>query len=598
MTLPDIREDFAFDFETRDPMLKTHGPSWAFGKGYVIGVAVAWGDESLYVPFAHERGNTHDPVQVKRWLSHLMRLEVNKFAFNNLYEYGWLLHEECPLPVAPVHDAMIMAALLDEYRKSYSLDSVSKDYLQEQKAYNSLDQYAALHGIKKGTVMEHLWELSGDEVAPYAEQDAALTLKLGKKLLAQIHEEELTEVYDLEMRLLVVLTRMRQRGIKVNLERAQAFGKKWRAEQEQIEMEIIKECGRKVDPWAAATIGPVFEERGIIVPRTPKNKAFSITKEWLDAQEDPLGKKIKRLRNLDRMANVFIDKFFFGFEHNGRIHPEIHPTRSDDGGTVGGRMSYSNPNCQQLPARDEEFGGAIRSCIEPEEGEIFCATDYASQEPRLAIHFAAAMQLTGADRFVQAFKEDPRTDFHKMVADIATIPRKDAKILGLSIMYGAGGAHICEKLGLPTGEKAGRGDKMYRVAGPEGQKILDTFDERVPFVRKMAKKASEVGRSRGYVRTLLKRRCRFPLVDGERWYIHKALNRIIQGSAADQTKKAMVDCAEAGFLPVLSVHDELGHSLKNVEEAKRVAEIMENAIPLLLPVVVDTATGANWGECL
>ena len=142
-------------------------------------------------------------------------------------------------------------------------------------------------------------------------------------------------------------------------------------------------------------------------------------------------------REINKARTAFIGSIS-NHSHQARIHAEIHQMRSDEGGTVTGRFSYSNPNLQQIPARNAILGPLIRSIFVPEldcEWRIF---DYSQQEPRLVVHYAALQEFSGASKFLDAYQEDDTTDFHQLVADIANIPRKQAKSINLGLFYGMG----------------------------------------------------------------------------------------------------------------------------------------------------------------
>ncbi|MFA7063680.1 MAG: DNA polymerase, partial [Methanomethylophilus sp.] len=247
------------------------------------------------------------------------------------------------------------------------------------------------------------------------------------------------------------------------------------------------------------------------------------------------------------------------------------------------------------------------------------------QEPRMAVHYAClARELIGEHAWRSAlaardaYRNDPNTDNHQMMADMAGISRKAAKEIYLGLSYGMGGAKMCRKLGLPTmmavrgprgvlydatspeGQRlAAEGARRFEAAGPEGQQLLDTFDAKVPFVKRLAKACEQRAKAVGYITTLSGRRCRFPKdPHGNFDWTHKGLNRLIQGSSADQTKMAMVACAEAGLDIIIQVHDEIAFSVKNRDEAEHAAEIMRNCTPLELPSKVDVEIGQSWGHSM
>jgi len=266
----------------------------------------------------------------------------------------------------------------------------------------------------------------------------------------------------------------------------------------------------------------------------------------------------------------------------------------------------ANPNLQQVPARHEIIGPMVRSLFLPEEGQLWASNDFSSQEPRLLVHYASLLDLPGADTMVSAYKENPDTDFHQMVADMAKIKRKQAKTIGLGLMYGMGKAKLANQLDL-TVDEAGA--------------LIEQFHKNVPFLKgtvNAVMRRIEQPISLGAIRTILGRRCHFPLWEPAEWGVNKALpyeqavakygprikragtykglNRLIQGSAADQTKMAMVALHEAGERLLLQVHDELVLSVETKEQAQRAAEIMANVVRLEIPSRVDVEIGENWGE--
>jgi len=333
----------------------------------------------------------------------------------------------------------------------------------------------------------------------------------------------------------------------------------------------------------------------------------------LGAHEHPIAKQVVRLRELNKANTTFIENIL-KFSHKGRIHAEFHALRSDDGGTVTGRFSSSNPNLQQIPARDPEIKALIRGLFVPEEGEKWGSFDYASQEPRWLAHYCAS--ITGVHRHpsiddvVERYEADD-ADFHQMVADIAGISRKDAKTVNLGIMYGMG-----------VNKMAG----VLDVTVPEAKELLSEYHNRVPFVKGLATMTQTHAEKNGVIRTVLGRKCRFdmwepktfgihrplPLEEAQKEYgrqgikrafTYKALNRLIQGTSADQTKKAMLDCYDAGYLPMLQVHDELCFSVDvdeqgnpDEEQIQEIASIMENAVEAKVPFKVDCAIADNWGQ--
>ena len=593
----------AIDLETRDPQLTQMGPGWATKNGEIIGIAIAAGDFSGYFPIAHAKGPNLDKKTTMRWLAkQLATPHMTKVMHNASYDTGWLMAEGVNIQ-GPIIDTMLSAPLLDENRMSYRLDLLGKDYLGMRKDEKILKQAAAEWGIDPKSEM---WMLPPRYVGVYAETDAVLTLKLWERFKPMLEEQSLMSVLTLEHRVLPAVIDMRMRGVKVDLDKAEQAKKELRKRANEMSDWIGRESGVKVDPWSAASVQKMFDALGLEYPRTEAG-APSFTKQFLQAMEHPVAKALVTLREMDKADSTFIDSIL-RYQSNGRIHCEMHQLRSDDGGTVTGRFSSSNPNLQQIPARDPYIKKVIRGLFVPEDGCKWGSFDYSSQEPRLLVHFAASHPDTERDPLVKSIVEEYQrgdADLHQMVADMAGISRKAAKTINLGIMYGMGVGKLANQLGL---------------SDAQAKALMGEYQEKVPFVKKLATLASTRAEREGRIRTILGRLCRFDLWepatfgynkpmkydDAQREYggmgrlrrafTYKALNRVIQGSAADQNKLAMAECYEEGLVPLLTVHDELCFNVESDEQAARITKIMEEGLSLKVPSKVDQELGNNWGE--
>lgn len=591
--------EIAIDLETYDPRLTTHGSGWARKEGEIVGVAVAVDGEAMYVPVRHKNGQNIDWRRVHYWLKTICGNPNRDYVFHNaMYDVGWLWSEGIEIK-GRIVDTMVAAPLIDENRYSYSLNALSKDYLGETKNEYLLKEAAAQFGVNPKAGMHYL---PAQFVGPYAEQDAALTLKLWQHFKSIIVRDELQDIFDLELRVLRVCIEMRKKGVRVDVERAEQIKRDLEKREQTILSGLKKEYGVAVDIWAAASIAKAFDAVGLEYERTEKTHAPSFTKNFLANHQHALPRAVVQARELNKARTTFIDTIL-GHQHNGRIHAEMHQLRSDDGGTVTGRFSYSNPNLQQIPARNQEIGPLIRGLFLPEEGELWGAFDYSSQEPRIVVHYASLLDFTGAADFVDQYAKDARTDFHQLAADIVGVPRKKAKDINLGLFYGMGQKKLADQLGLEL---------------EDAKELFTLYHNKVPFVRQLSDYAMNRANSRGVIRTLLGRRCRFDMWEPMKYGLHKplrhaeayaehgpqikraftykALNRLIQGSAADQTKLAMVTAYEAGYLPLIQVHDELDFSVASETDAKRISEIMECCVDLAVPSVVDAEFGLTWGE--
>lgn len=606
---PELTGEVGFDFETYDPALKTHGSSWAWDSGplagKIVGVAVATDERASYYPVGHKGGGNMNQEQVFNWLrGQLKKEDLTIVCHNAMYELGWLRRYNFDVR-CKVQDTMTAAPLIDENRMSYSLDSLLKSYLGSKKKFKELKKYAEAFGLKDAGA--EMWKLPAPYVGEYAETDAFETLKLWKKFKGIMTDQSLWDIYHLEIGLLPLLVEMRRRGVRVDEEGAERLVKDLKKQEEDIQKQIKTECGRYIDLWAAADIASAFDARGLTYPKTAKTQAPSFKADWLEKQEDPVSKLIVKGRKLNKTRCTFIEGYVLGHVVNGRIHGELSPLRRTDdegggSGTVTGRFSSSMPNLQNLPSldRDREAGLMVRSLFLPEEGEKWAALDYSQQEPRLTIHYAYLRKCKMAAEAVRRYNEDPSTDYHSMVAELTGLPRKQAKVINLGLAYGMGGAKLCRGLGLPTKWIETKSKKMVEIAGDEGQEIIDRYHENAPFIKELFDECTQVAEARGFIRTILGRRRRFHASEfSDTKYAdfpYKAMNALIQGSAADQVKKSMLDMWKEGIVPLVTVHDEVGISTGSRDLTDRCIQIMLDSVKLVLPMKVDAEVGLNWGH--
>ena len=597
----DPYETLAVDLETYDPNLTNRGPGWATGDGYIVGIAIASDKWSGYLPIRHENGGNLEEELVIRWLKRTFENHKGTMVFHNaLYDVGWLKREGVEL-TCPLRDTMFAAPLFDENRWSYSLNNLGMDFLAESKDETLLENAAKAWGVNpKGG----MWALPAKYVGPYAEQDAVLTLKLWKIFKARIEIEGLQKIYDLECDLIPLLIEMRWRGVRIDTDRAEQTATEMSKKEQQLLVEIKRRFGVNVDIWASASIQKAFDTNDLWYPHTEKG-APSFQGPWLEAHEHDLPKMIVEARRINKARTTFIEGAILEYSHNGRIHAEAHPLKNDGGGTVTGRFSYSNPNLQQVPARDPEIGKLIRSLFIPEEGATWGAFDYSQQEPRITVHYASLLGLEGATDAVKAYSTEG-ADFHQIVADMAGIPRKQAKNINLGLTYGMGQQKLIREPGLEPDEAI---------------KLLETYHRRVPFIRGLQSRCTRIAEQRGCITTLGGRKCHFDLWEAvgflhdekqtplplqeakdkygdnlKRSFTYKALNKLIQGSAADMTKLAMRDLWKEGLVPHIQMHDELDYSIFNQEQAEIVIDRMINCVKMRVPLVVDYESGSNWGE--
>jgi DNA polymerase I-like protein with 3'-5' exonuclease and polymerase domains len=597
---PDLRsyDEIAIDLETRDPELRTRGSGSVIGLGEVVGIAVAVPGRKFYFPIAHGSGPNMDRRKTLEWFKDVCGSNATKIFHNAMYDVCWIRKLGIKINGLIV-DTMIAASLIDENRFQYSLNALSWDYLGHGKSEAALNEAAKSRGLDPKADM---WQLPAMEVGAYAEKDAELTLELWQIFKKEIIYQDLESIFNLETDLFPCLVDMRFLGVRVDVERAHKLKQDLQYQENLLLSQIKKESNIDVQIWAARSIAKVFDKLNLPYERTAKTQSPSFTKNFLQEHAHPVVKQIAKAREINKAHTTFIDTII-KYEHKGRIHAEINQIRSDAGGTVTGRFSYNNPNLQQLPARNKDLGPMIRSLFLPEEGCTWGCFDYSQQEPRLVVHYAALHKFPTVYDVVDAYENDSSTDFHQTVADMAKIPRSQAKTINLGLFYGMGKAKLQAELGVSKDKAA---------------ELFDQYHAKVPFVKQLMNAASNRAQERGQIRTLLGRLCRFHLWEPnmfgmhkalphedalrehgpgiKRAYTYKALNKLIQGSAADMTKRAMLELYKEGIIPHIQIHDELDLSVESEEHAKKIIEIMENAVSLEVSNKVDYEKGKTWGD--
>jgi DNA polymerase I-like protein with 3'-5' exonuclease and polymerase domains len=618
-TLPNLAGDFPLvvDLETCDPDLKEHGPGWPWGNGFIAGIAVGPlepGSPQWYLPIQHGDGNLNPRDTVLNWACDTFRGRTI-IGHNLLYDAGWgytvNLFEGCTF-----RDTLFGAVLLDEERQSYSLDALGRELLGVGKDETLLHEGVRSLGAKPKQAKSLLWKMHSRYVGPYAEGDVRLTRDLYHWQQPRLEADELLPLYELECDLIPILTAMRARGVRVDVAAAERLYYELVETEGRLRDEISSAHGVSLaGPRHTAGIVQACTNLGIEFQRIGADRRPSFTAAWMQHHAHPFVQTLRQYREVNTIRTLCVEGIILDHEQGGRVYPELHPLKRDrdannEGrGTAGaatGRFIASHPNVLQTSVRTE-LGARVRELFLPEEGERWCSLDYSQQEPRLLVHFAALLGMPMASAAARKFTEEG-ADFHQLVADLVGIPRKVAKPINLGLIYGMGVAKLCGQLGLD--EAAGR-------------PIITRYHEAIPFVRSMNRLCTDVANRRGYVRTLLKRRRRFslwepyrqhrrervaplPLAEAKRvWpgveltrgWTYKALNAVIQGSAADQTKQALVNLWRAGHRGImLPVHDEFDLSIGSDTEAAAAATVMQDAVQLGVPSVVDVGVGANWRE--
>ena len=597
----------AIDTETYDPNLKSLGPGGFRKDGKLVGISIATDSGyNEYFPIAHEGGGNLNNDQVVDFIDKLLKLKKKLVFANALYDMEWLNSHDSRLAFTKHHsiyDIQAIEHLLDENKLKYSLESLSQYYLKKSKYEAELEQAIQFNFGKKAKVKENLWKLHANSVREYAKEDALLTLQIFQKQLPRIKTEDVEDIVNFEMRLIPCLFEIRKRGVRIDLKKAEKLYYDLEKKQLMLQEQLNKAGGHGVNIWANASLKQAYDKNQIKYNFTEKGTA-SFTQDWLEQQNDGISKTILDIRKLDKIRNTFIKNMILEKAVGGRIHCQFNSM-----GTVTGRFSSSNPNLQQVPARDPELGPLIRSLFIPEENQDWCCADYSQQEPRVLVHYAVIKNMDSAIKVQEEFVNNDQTDFHDMVAKMASIERKQAKTINLGLFYGMGNKKLARELGLDD-------DSAYE--------LFNKYHSRVPFVKELSKQVAHVASTRGYIKTLLGRKRRFdkwepkdsfqslayskieameryPDTELKRAYTHTALNALIQGSSADITKAAMLKIYESGLLNEidlkLTIHDELDFSVDKSKQKcfEEAIHIMKNCVDIIVPLKIDIEKGDSWG---
>jgi len=631
-----------FDTEFKDATLRKYGCGARRSGTYVAGYSFAFQDgRKFYVPLRHPEGNV-DLIQGLRYLKDQATEFDGELVGANLPIDLDMVNNDKTLPiefkkVSRYRDILVADPLIYELNFGYGLEDVALRRGFEGKDETLLKRAAQDYGadISKETWKAIVPDLPSKYVGPYGEHDAFLPLQILEVQDQLIDQAGIRECWDLESDLLPILLKLRQRGVRIDFDHLDKV-ERWAHAQEREALDKIYHATNvrifPGDTMKAKACMPAFEAIGIQVPltRDPKTKKIrpSLDQHFVASIKHPVAEAFLHARKMYKLYSTFVQSVR-DYSTNGRLHTTFRQIiganeKNEKSGAAFGRLSSANPNLQQQPSRSK-FANFWRQIYLAEPGTRWGCLDFSQQEPRWTTHFAARLGLKGAAEAAKAYQLNPRIDNHQFMADLTGLKRSYAKEVFLGLCYGEGGAKLCQHhLKMPTrwclryresGEtvffdtkweavkarKEYEGEaSYYEVAGEEGQKILDRFNEYAPYVRELAKAAEHKARKLGIVKVLGGRIIHFPeKSNGEYDWSYKALNRVIQGTSGMQVKMALIaihrEMPEC-FIQ-LQVHDELDGSFENVAQMKRVAKIMrEVAGPTHVPFRIDIEEGENWGS--
>jgi DNA polymerase-1 len=561
----------AIDIETKEEQDIKH-----FGSGahrhylegedsYILGIAVSAGDKDYYFEACQE---------LYDWLISIQ--EDNLFLMHNsFYDMSWLWYEGFRPKTSA--DTMGLVRMLYEDRMQYNLDSCARDFLHIRKGEPELEAWCKENGYR-GKPQRYLHLMPFELVAKYAKMDTRITLDLYNKLIPQIEQQDLSYIWSIETRLLPILWEINHRGIRIDEEWRLYASDMLGTEIDALKKWLYDRAGEVFNTNSSKQKKVVFDKLGLEYGMTEKGNPSFRSEDMLPYGVEPDMEYFPHVlvthNKLLKLKRDFIDRLS-DFIVCGRIHPTMNPY-----GTKTGRPSSNNPNVFQIPkkGRGKEI---CRRLFLPEEGEVWVSDDVASEEYRIFAHYASG---PGSDNYREKYNTIPGYDMHTENAKLAGCDRTKAKTIGLGVLFGMGQTKMALNLG---------------VGQQKGLEIVKKFHRVNPSFSHTAKRAQHWAEQHGYMRTLSKRRRRFPHGEGA----YKALNFLTQGNSADYAKIIIVRLKELGVLDsgptlLLWLYDELDFSCKE-EDLYKIAPLFElanTALPLKVKMELGFEVGPNWGE--
>ncbi len=577
-------ELFAFDTET------TH---LDYTKALVVGVSFAIeAGHAAYVPLAHSYPGA--PQQLSRqWvldqLKPLLESESARKVGQNLkYDANVLANHGISL-AGICHDTMLQSYVLNSTASRHNMDALAEKYLGQETIH-----YEDVAG--KGAKQICFDQVSIELAAPYAAEDADITLRLHQHIFPQLKKiDSLATVYEtIEMPLVPVLARMEQTGVLVDEQMLSQQSGELTASIKALETQAHEAAGQPFNLGSPKQIQEIlYDKLGLpILKKTPKGQPSTAESVLQDLAVDfPLPRLILEHRSLSKLRSTYTDKLPKQINPvTGRVHTSYHQAVA-----ATGRLSSSDPNLQNIPVRSEE-GRRIRQAFIAEEGFTVMAADYSQIELRIMAHLS---QDTG---LLQAFKEG--LDVHKATAaevfgvpvdQVETHQRRSAKAINFGLIYGMSAFGLAKQLDIDRGAAQG---------------YINLYFERYPGVKQYMDETRELAREQGYIETLFGRRLYLPDIlakNGQRrqYAERTAINAPMQGTAADIIKLAMLSVDnwlqvdKPAVRMVMQVHDELVFEVENSyldQAASIIQQKMSGAASLDVPLVVDVGMGKNWDE--
>jgi DNA polymerase-1 len=552
-----------------------------------LGVGLAWkAGEAVYVPIAHsplENPGAPPADEILALLKPLMEdTEVRKLSARGKHDRILLCRKGLGCETL-AFDALVASYLLNPGKRNYTMDDLAMEFLSERPRSTT----ALIEGTGPAPLMAS---------AEAAAQEADLTFRLSAPLARRLDEEGLTEIYDtMELPLVEVLADMERAGVKVNLDFLAEMSRDMEQQIAALTAQIHELAGTPFNIQSPIQLRDIlFDKLGMRSgKKTAKTRVSSTAEEVLEelAQHHELPRKILEYRAVQKLKSTYVDALpLLVNPETGRIHGSFNQTVASTG-----RISMADPNLQNIPIRTTE-GRRIREAFVAERGHLLLSADYSQIELRILAHLSKDATLIDTFRRGEDVHDRTSREVFGPLSPVAPEEqRRISKMVNYALLYGKSAFTLAKDIG---------------VSKKEAETFIEAYFARYPSVRQFIDDTVSRARETGMVRTLLGRLRRLPDLNARNFQVRmeaerQAMNTPVQGSAADLIKKAMIDLhrelRRAGMKSqlILQIHDELLLEVPE-DEAERaramVKAIMEGALVLDVPLVVDARLGASWAE--
>jgi len=604
--MPDIEKFFRILNETREPAydVETSGLDWK--RCFVCGYSVSDGSDAEYIPVRHAGGGNISCIEeFERTLGRDIARHPGKIVGHNI-KFDMHFSENHGIKLGDkVKCTMAREAIIDENRRSYSLENVCKSYdgvtpkLGKDLYIHIANQFGC---APTRDSMGLFYRLRGDDpvAVDYGAGDTLSTSQLAMAQEKKIYEQRLDIVTDMEHHLTYVLQKMERRGVRVDPERLvqvnNEVGEMYYKALSQIKVEIDEYGVEKgINVRSGKDLKEYFESCEIDDwPMTAPSQRFpngqpSFNKDFLSSTAEGLA--ILNVRKLAHLKSSFLE-VLDDYIYKDKIHTTFNQTRGETHGTRSGRLSSSWPNMQQVPKRDKQLGRIYRRLFVPDRDFFYIEYDYSQAEPRLFTHYSQE------PAFLEGYRKTPFIDMYDIIGSYIHQPRDRCKTIGLGIMYMMGAGKLALQLGISYDDAL----DILKDLSARFPKMLGRDYNNPGFTEK----AAQVAQNRSYVKTILGRRSRF---DNPR-FAYRAANRIVQGGSADILKYKIVQIDN--YLKQNNL-EEVCHMLLNIHDAVvfQIHKDYEHLVPILasmfedvngppfnlsVPFVMDYKKGSDWSE--